>query len=325
MRRQRASRRHTVAVKLDDLDRRIVGALQVDGRASWRRIAEVLDTPVSTVTRRGTALLNSGAVRVVALPAATTTAILEITTIPQRVDAVARALAARSDTIFVYVLSAPTRIVVEEQQLTDGALARAVIEEIPAIDGVTGVSASPILDYHRTLGSWMPGQLSVSEAVALNDGFGRPPTATTDLLVDIDQQIQTILLRDGRAPVNDIAAAVGQSEASVRRRLSGLIGTRVDVRAVVAPTLLGLDVSAFLWIRVTPGSVRAVASEIAASQYVRYAAMTMGEHQLVIDVAVETLDDFRRFITDQPWTGRVESIRSSPVLGAYKLSGVTVE
>ena len=92
----------------------------------------------------------------------------------------------------------------------------------------------------------------------------------------------------------------------------------------MAPTLLGLDVSAFLWIRVTPGAVRTVAAEIAESKYVRYAAMTMGEHQLVIDVAVETLEDFRRFVTEQPWTGKVESIRSSPVLSAYKRSGVAV-
>lgn len=312
-------------MQLDDLDRRIVGALQVDGRASWRRIAEVLETPVSTVTRRGTALLSSGAVRVVALPATTTTAILEITTVPQRVDAVARALAARGDTIFVYVLSAPARIVVEEQQLTSGALARAVIEEIPAIDGVTGVSASPILDYYRTLSSWMPGQLSEAEVVALNDGFGRQPQVGRGPLVEVDQQIQAILERDGRAPLTDIAAAVGQSEASIRRRLAGLIGTGVDVRAVVAPTLLGLDVSAFLWIRATPGAVRNVAAEITESKYVRYAAMTMGEHQLVIDVAVETLEDFRRFVTEQPWTGKVESIRSSPVLSAYKRSGVAVD
>ena len=84
---------HTSGVELDDLDRRIVAALQVDGRASWRRIAEVIDVPFSTVTRRGSALLASGAVRVVAIPASLQTAIMEVTTTPQRFDAVARALA----------------------------------------------------------------------------------------------------------------------------------------------------------------------------------------------------------------------------------------
>jgi len=297
----------------------------VDGRASWRRIAEVLEVSVSTVTRRGMALLNSGAVRVVALPPTTTTAILEITTTPQRVDAVARELAARADTIFVYVLGAPARIVVEAHQPSDGALARAVLDEIPAVEGVTGVSASPILDYYRTLSSWMPGQLSPTETAALNDAFGRQPPVAMPKLADADQRIQDILEADGRAAVTDIAAAVGQSEASIRRRLAGLIGTRIDVRAVVSPTLLGLDVSAFLWVQTTPAAVPKIAEDLAASPFVRYAAMTMGEHQLVVDVAVATLEDFRRFVTEGPWTSAVASIRSSAVLAAYKRSGVPVD
>jgi DNA-binding Lrp family transcriptional regulator len=43
---------------LDELDRRIVGALQIDGRASWRRIAEVLGEPERTIARRGSALAS---------------------------------------------------------------------------------------------------------------------------------------------------------------------------------------------------------------------------------------------------------------------------
>jgi hypothetical protein len=38
---------------LDPRERRIVVALQLDGRSSWRRIAEVLDEPERTVARRG--------------------------------------------------------------------------------------------------------------------------------------------------------------------------------------------------------------------------------------------------------------------------------
>jgi DNA-binding Lrp family transcriptional regulator len=310
-------------VELDDLDRRIVGALQVDGRASWRRIAEVIDAPFSTVTRRGSALLASGAVRVVAIPASMQTAIMEVTTTPQRVDAVARALAFRPDTVFVYAVSAPTRIIVEEQ-LTNGSFARAVIEEIPAIEGVTGVLAAPVLDYYRTLTSWMPGLLSASEVAALNEDFGRRRAVGMPSESALDRRLQSILERDGRVSVADIAVKVGQSESGVRRRLAALVGTQVEVRAVVAPALLGLRVSAFVWIRVAPAKVQRVAEQILESPFVRYAAMTMGDHQLIVDVAVESLDELRRFLTEQPWATAVESIRSSPVLAAYKRSGVIV-
>lgn len=312
---------HTSGVELDDLDRRIVAALQVDGRASWRRIAEVIDVPFSTVTRRGSALLASGAVRVVAIPASLQTAIMEVTTTPQRFDAVARALASRPDTLFVYALSAPSRIIVEER-LNHGSLARTVLEEIPAIDGVTGVLAAPVLDYYRTLTSWMPGLLSASEVGELNENFGRRRSMGAAPESAVDLRMQAILQRDGRASVAEIAAEVNQSESAVRRRLAALVNSRVDVRAVIAPALLGFQVSAFVWIRVAPSAVERVAHQILESPYVRYAVMTMGDHQLVVDVAVESLDELRRFLTEQPWATAVESMRASPVLAAYKRSGV---
>ncbi|WP_344986430.1 AsnC family transcriptional regulator [Streptomyces violaceus] len=51
----------------DSLDRRIISALQIDGRASWHRIATALGEPERTVVRRGTRLLDSGLVRIGAM------------------------------------------------------------------------------------------------------------------------------------------------------------------------------------------------------------------------------------------------------------------
>jgi DNA-binding Lrp family transcriptional regulator len=294
-------------MRLDELDRRIVGALQVDGRASWRRIAEVLDAPFSTVNRRGTALLASGTVRVVALPRYSQTAIIEVTTVPQRFDAVARALAERADTVFVFALSAPARIIVEELQPSEGALARAVLDEIPAIEGVTGVNAAPILAYYRTLSTWMPGLLTPSEVAELNPKFGRLYDDAVPLTSAADREMYEILAPDGRVSVADIAARIGQSEPAIRRRLTGLVD------------------AAILWIRVAPADIDRIAGQILESPHVRYAAMTMGDHQLIVDVAVSTLDDLRRFLTERPWAAAVDSIRTSPVLATYKRSGLPVE
>lgn len=53
--------------QLDALDRRIAAALQIDGRASWRRIASALGEPERKVARRGLRLLESGRVSVTGL------------------------------------------------------------------------------------------------------------------------------------------------------------------------------------------------------------------------------------------------------------------
>jgi hypothetical protein len=55
--------------ELTELDRRIIVALQHDGRASWRAIAEMVGGTVATVTRRGQHLLSSGVARIAVLPA----------------------------------------------------------------------------------------------------------------------------------------------------------------------------------------------------------------------------------------------------------------
>src|SRR5262245_65614329 len=52
---------------LSELDRRIVAALQIDPRASWRWLAEIVDSSESTVARRARALASAGACRSVAM------------------------------------------------------------------------------------------------------------------------------------------------------------------------------------------------------------------------------------------------------------------
>ncbi|MDQ4213613.1 Lrp/AsnC family transcriptional regulator [Microbacterium capsulatum] len=306
---------------LDEIDRRVAGALQVDGRASWRRIAGVIDVPVSTVVRRGNALLESGDVRI-GVMSQTRTVLLEVQAHAGDVDAVARALAARPSSIFVYVLGSPVRILVEEHASEENS--DLLLHDIPAIPGVTGVALIPVLEYYRTLTSWMPGQLTPEETRALNPAFGQVPPAdgTVPALDEVDSAILAVLERDARAAAIDIAAAVGVSESAVRRRLGVLIGGAVDVRAVVAPAVLGLPIAGFVWLRVRPAAVATVAAALQASPFVRYAAFTLADEQILVDVAVPTVAELRRFLTESAWSAAVDGIRAASVVGAYKRSGM---
>lgn len=308
---------------LDEIDRRVIGALQVDGRASWRRIAGVIGVPVSTVVRRGNALLESQTVRI-GVVRSTRTVLLEVQANAADVDAIARALAARETSIFVYVLGSPLRILVEEQAPPE--YADLILRDIPSIPGVTGMAVIPMLEYYRTLSGWMPGQLSHDEAHALNPEFGHPPLIDQPLLEldDGDEAILAALERDARASAIDIAEIVGLSESAVRRRLSVLIGGAVDVRAIIAPSTLGLPVAGFVWLRVPPAAVASVSAALQASPFVRYAAFILADEQILVDVAVPTVTELRRFLTESPWSTQVDGIRAASVVAAYKRSGVLV-
>ncbi|MGO4680367.1 Lrp/AsnC family transcriptional regulator [Microbacterium sp. 2MCAF23] len=308
---------------LDEIDRRVIGALQVDGRASWRRIAGIIGVPVSTVVRRGNALLESQAVRI-GVVRSTRTVLLEVQANAADVDAIARALAARESSIFVYVLGSPLRILVEEQAPPE--YADLILRDIPSIPGVTGMAVIPMLEYYRTLSGWMPGQLTGDEAHALNPDFGRPPLIDQPLLEldDGDEAILAALERDARASAIDIAEIVGLSESAVRRRLSVLIGGAVDVRAIIAPSTLGLPIAGFVWLRVPPAAVASVSAALQASPFVRYAAFILADEQILVDVAVPTVTELRRFLTESPWSTQVDGIRAASVVAAYKRSGVLV-
>ncbi|MEV7026593.1 Lrp/AsnC family transcriptional regulator, partial [Kitasatospora sp. NPDC093558] len=86
---------------LDLLDRRLVCALQLDGRAETGRIAEVLGVSARTVTRRLARLRGSGVLRVVRMPdveeAAVGALLLRVRVLRGTVDAIAKALADRPD------------------------------------------------------------------------------------------------------------------------------------------------------------------------------------------------------------------------------------
>lgn len=313
----------TPAHDLDELDRRIVAALQVNGRASWRRIAEVLGEPFRTVTRRGVALLESGAVRIAGLVSLAATHLVEVHCEPSRLVGIARRLAEGPDVTFLYTLTGPTRILMEVQE-SPGRLSELVLEEIPAIEGVTQVDASPVLEYYRTVADWHPGPITATEVEALQE-TAPPRTRPVGgaVLDEVDQTLVSLLVEDGRVPTSELGEAVSLSAPAVRRRLTALLEDgALSVRAIVEPVDIGLPVEAVIWMRTAPTAVAEVGHLVSAEPGVRYAAMTMGEFQLMVNVTLAGLDDLRRFITASEWASRVLAMRTSVVVGSYKRGGV---
>lgn len=309
------------AMELDDLDKRIIGALQVDGRASWRRIAEALGEPFRTVTRRGMALLESGAVRVAGMSNLGATHLLEVDCEPHKLTSVADKLAASPDAIFVYALTNPTRLLMETHASAD--LATLVLDELPALDGVSQVNASPVLEYFRTVAAWQPGLIGGQEALAIRPAHPPVESLSTAQPDDVDLKLIGSLVSDGRAPVSELAEQVGLSIPSVRRRLNTLFdGGVVSVRAIVEPANVGLPVEAILWVRVAPSEVREVGRLVAEAPGVRYAVMVMGEYQIMVNVNTRTLQELRSFLTGSDWVTRALAIRSSTVVRAFKRGGV---
>ncbi len=93
---------------MDELDRKIIQILQENGRASNARIARDVGVSEGTVRRRLQTLLSDGIIRVVALPdpevlGYNTEALVGIQVDPDKIDEVARQLAALKESSWVSV------------------------------------------------------------------------------------------------------------------------------------------------------------------------------------------------------------------------------
>lgn len=310
------------ADRLDELDRRIVGALQVDGRASFRRIADVLGESFSTVTRRGNALISGGAVRVATLVSGLPTHIVYVDAAPLDIDDVARSLAADPCVVFVFHLGGSPALVAEIG-IEEGHLAEFTHDLAARHGGIRSVRVAPVLHYFQTVAGWRPPVLTDDEVAGLEPGLPPETLGTGPHFDEPDATIVAELGRDGRTPISVIAERAGIPESTARRRVdalfrSGLVRTRV----VIEPARLGLPVEAMLWIQANPAVTMEIGELLAAVPTVRYAALVMGTESLIVDVTMPSFGDLQTLLTHNDWVSRVTSVHSELVLESYKRSGV---
>ncbi|MEU0090848.1 AsnC family transcriptional regulator [Kribbella sp. NPDC006257] len=176
---------------LDEIDRGLIHALRVDGRAPFSRIGAVLGVSTQTIARRYRRLTAEAGLRVVGLPdpqrAGQTQWLARLTATPHAAQDLAQALARRSDTSWVRLASGGTEIVaVIHTTAADGN--SLLLHDIPRTAGITAVSAHCIL--HTYLGgptTWQAQTAALTKdqenalRAASGQGTGAGATsATTD-------------------------------------------------------------------------------------------------------------------------------------------------
>ena len=318
---------------LDPLDRGIVAALQVNGRAGWRRIAAVLDAPERTIAARGAELLRRRVVRMTALTLLPQGGVLDSTIASVRCVSgmnrmTATSAASRPNSVFTYLTTGDSDCVFELMNERSRALS-VLIDELPGLPGAAGIETATILKLYKGTHQWLPGILDDAQVAELTDREQRwEPTGAVELapLNREEQEIARVLAADGRATVEELARATALSPASARRRLMHLQASgRLFDRAVVEPAMLGFPVEAILRIRTSPGRTESVAMRLARVPEVRYLAFITGRHQLFVDIACVDHDALADFLMRADWTEDAVEVDTSLVLHALKRSGVRVD
>ena len=142
------------------------------------------------------------------------------------------------------------------------------------------------------------------------------------MLDDLDRKIISFLQYDGRIPFTQIAAELGTTEGTVRRRVKQLTDTgMMQIVAIVEPHDMGWEEAAMIGISVKANLISSIADEIAELPEVAYLFQAAGEFDLVAEVFCKDREHFVAFLNDklQQIPG-VERTQSFMILKMHKLS-----
>lgn len=313
---------------LDDLDRALIHALHIDGRAPFSRIAVALGVSAQTVARRYRRLRTEASLRVVGLAdphqAGQTQWIVRLTAAASSAQDLAHALVRRPDTSWVKLASGGTEIVSIIHTPTDAANSL-LLRDIPRTGNITAVSAHLLL--HTYLGgptNWRRSADTLDErqqrVLREHEADDRPYVPVPRQLSERDAELLVALQRDGRATHAELAQATGWSPVTVARRLADLrAGGAIFYDVEVDAGHFGANTRALLWMSVSPAHQEHVATTLADHDELAFVAATTGPTNLVAQALCRDPADLHRYLARR--LGSLDAIRTletSPVLRNLK-------
>ncbi|MFC4555781.1 Lrp/AsnC family transcriptional regulator [Georgenia faecalis] len=284
---------------LNDLDRKIVAALQLDGRASWATIAELSGTTGPTAARRVQQLTQDGAVTVAVMKGVGADRLHEFHSLrlqcgPGMAIKVAAKVAERADIRFVALITGQYDVMAEAQIPRQAEAYHSLVREIQMIPGVETVSGELTLHVYKVSHDWARELLGLAPA-------GSEPVSEEHEAAHFDEVDEAIFQRltvDARVGFSEMAEAVGLNESTVRRRFERLVSRRwLHVATLVQAAALGFESEVQLRIDVEPARLTEVAHELGRRPQVRYLALPLGANGLVAEVIARRTEDLYSFIT----------------------------
>ncbi|MFI7132667.1 Lrp/AsnC family transcriptional regulator [Nonomuraea sp. NPDC050153] len=314
---------------LDDLDRSVIHALHIDGRAPFSGIGRVLGVSTQTVARRYQRLRANASLRVVGLPdprrVGSSQWVVRLTTSPATTRTLAHALARRPDTSWIKLLSGGTEIfaMIHVPHGVDDPPSM-LLHDLPRKAGITAVSAQYLLHPYRggpTAWRGIAQTLDDRQRQQLAPAHATPPGRLSPDRAD--QDLLDALRHDGRASYADLARATGWSEATVARRLTDLRahGT-IFFDVEIDPVLLGVATQAVLWMAIAPAHLDHVATALAGHDELAAVAHTTGPTNLLAHALCSGTDHLHRYITHRLGAlAEIRTIETAPVLQTLKHAG----
>lgn len=130
---------------------------------------------------------------------------------------------------------------------------------------------------------------------------------------DIDRRILSILMKDGRIPIVELAELVGLSPTPCRKRIAKLEETGVIARysAIIDPEKAGYPITVFVSVELETQQAEGLAlfeRKVMDFEEVVQGFLMTGSQDFLLRIVVEDLHAFERFLQDK--LTRISGVRS---------------
>lgn len=289
---------------LSEDDLALIHALQLQPRASWSVLGRALGVDPVTVARRWSRLTRRGEAWVGVSPGPrlfeqVCAAFIEIDCALGSATAVAGTLGGHPHVLTLARMAGGHDILATVATRDLPAMSRYTLDRLPAIPGVTAVRARIVTHMFTEGGRWRVAALDPGQRAQLTAAPDRTPAGRgTGEITASDRALLGLLVRDGRASYQSLAAELGAGASTVKRRVgrltqAGLLGFRCDF----ARPLGGWPVAATIWARVPPADLPEVGHALVRRPETRNCAAVSGPHNLILEASLHSVSDVLRFET----------------------------
>ena len=281
---------------LDETDRRLLHALQIEPRAAWADLAPVVGVDAATLARRWARLSDAGIAWVTGHSTRRQTALLEVECDLARLDDVAAQLQ-RDRHVAVLDHTSGSRDLLALVRASDlGALSTYAVRRLARLDGIRSVRTHLTNELLIDASSWLLRALTLDEAERVRPPRPPRPRAAQHVPDDLRRALEHELWHDGRLPIGVLAERTGfapqrVADAIATLRARGDLRFRVDL----ARGYTGWPVYAWYFVEAPARVIEARRAAITRVPEVRLAMTAASRYNLILAVWLRNLTDVNRF------------------------------
>ena len=298
--------------RLDEIDVKLIAELEINPRRAYTEIASNLGLSRDTVRTRLQRLLDTRAVRIVAVAdpisvGYTTSVVMGINVRSDRLLAVADKLASLTPIQHLMLCMGRFDIIALGLFRKRTDFLDFLVGNVGNLPGVLHIESMLTLRNTKIFGP------------LLSDGSGSSPRQTPLAALDpLDFALMKELQADARQNSRRLAQKLGTSQSTVLRKIQALQSDGVmRIATLTNPLVLGYEGVASIGMEFDPAEVEEGAKVIGAYRNVQTVAVCAGRYDIIAWVMFRELSDLSNFITLE--LGSVHGLQHSETMTSLKI------